>query len=228
MRSLSCGPCAGEHVAQEAAPQAPAHAQLVLAAQQVQRHQLLQEEQGRACQLRGARPRGRGREHALGVVHDQHVAVEHALAGVGDGQGVAGRAVGRAVGPPEARRELGRAVRAARARHHAALSVEEHDGHVEDAGDTLDELGDVLLLHHQLQQLDLQGRGAAQGLHVARRGRRLCVLAALPGVQGRLELLRVQADLVLQHDRRLEEAEVGALDVGAGLHPVHERVDHLV
>ena len=180
MRSLS-GAVAGEDVAQEAAPQAPAHAQLVLAAQQVQRHQLLQEEQGRAGQLCRARPGGRGREHALGVVHDEHVAVEHPLAGVGDGQGVAGRSARRAVRLPQARRELGRAVRTPRARHHAPVCVEEHDGHVEDAGDALDELGDVLLLHHQLQQLDLQGGGAAQGLHVARRGRRLRVLAALPG-----------------------------------------------
>ena len=44
----------------------------------------------------------------------------------------------------------------------------------------------------------------------------------------RLELLGAQAYLVLEHDRRLEEAEIRALNVRAGFGSIHQRVDDLV
>ena len=90
------------------------------------------------------------------------------------------------------------------------------------------QLPHVLLLHDELEQLDLQRGGAAQRLHVA--GPRVPRIAfvVLLLAERRLELRRVHADLVLQHDRRLEQPEVRTLCVGAGLDAVHERIDDLV
>ena len=219
---------AGEDVAEEAAPQPPPHPELVLAAQEVERHELLQEQQRGAGELRRPGAGARGGQHPLGAAHDEHVAEEDPLAGVGDGPAGVGRTERRLVRPPEARREVGSIGRAPRARDDAAARVEEHDGHVEDRRHPLDQLADVLLPDDELEQLDLERGRATQRLHVARREGPGPAGVRRPVQQGRLEGLRVQPHLVLQHDRRLEQAEVGAVDVHARLRPVHERVDDLV
>ena len=169
-----------------------------------------------------------GGQHAFGPAHHEHVAEQDALAGVGDGPGGIGPAARGAVRPPESRREVWVAGRALRGRDDTAARVEEHDGHVEDRRDPLDELAHVLLLDDQLEQLDLQRRRAAQRVHVPRCGGPGVARVGGPVLQGRLEGLSVQPDLVLEHDRRLEQAEVGALDVHARLRAVHERVHDLV
>ena len=131
------------------------------------------------------------------------------------GPGQAAQALRR----PPTRRGRAPVVRqgAARGADHLPLRVEEDDGDLEDRGDAVDQLADVLLLHDELQQLDLERGGPSQRLHVARRGRIGFPGAGVVLAQRRLELLGVAAHLVLQSHRGLEQPEVRLPDVHPGL-----------
>ena len=220
-------PVAGEDVLQQPAAQASPHAQLVAAAEEVERHQLLQEEQRCAGELRRLSPGGHRGQHPFDAPHHEDVAEEDALPGARHRPGRVGFSVPPRVCLPEPGLEIGQGGVGVCRAHDAPGGVEEHDRDVEDGGHPLHQLPHVLLLHDQLEQLDLQGGGAAQRLHVARR-RPVGVFVLLVLPQRSLELRRVEADLVLQHDRRLEQPEVRPVDVGALLDAVHERVDDLV
>ena len=219
---------AGEDVAQQAAAHPAAHLQLVALAQQLERDELLQVQQRRGGEVARLPPRDDRREHALHAVHDQDLAEVDAVVLLVH-HGVRARQAAQAlVGVPEAAHEGGVARRAARGAHHPSLRVEQHDGDLEDRGDPVDQLSHVLLLHDELEQLDLERRGAAQRLHVAgRRGRGLAGVRVVLE-QRRLELLGVAAHLVLQPDGGLEQPEVRLADVHRRLRAVHQGADDLV
>ena len=216
------GAAAREDVAEQAAPHPPPHLQLVALAQQLERDELLQVQQRRGGEVARLPPRDDGREDPLDAVHDEDLAEVHAVVRAVDDGVRTGQAAQALVRLPHAVDEAVVVQGAARGADHLPLRVEEDDGDLEDRGDPVDQLADVLLLHDELQQLDLERGGPPQRLHVARRGR-----IGLPGAgvvlaQRRLELLGVAAHLVLQSDRGLEQPEVRLPDVHPGLRAVHQ------
>ena len=156
---------AGQQVVQQTLALAPVLGKLGAVMQRVENGELLQERQRGVGEAGAARLGGHGGDHALDAVHHGDVAKRDPVVAVLHEVGHAACAAQAGVDVPQPLVEPG--PRRRRAVQGAAARVEQHDRHVDDVGDPVDQLAQVALLHDELEELDLQGGRAPQGVHVA-------------------------------------------------------------